>query len=57
MPDPSELSIPGICRGCGCTNDDPCPNGCYWVDEFRTVCSNCASEQEEDDVMAAVAGW
>jgi hypothetical protein len=33
--------IPGICIGCGCTDDDGCENGCWWADDTETICSNC----------------
>jgi len=28
-----------ICRVCGCSNEDPCEGGCYWVKE--DLCSAC----------------
>lgn len=28
------------CRVCGCTWDNACPGGCYWVEE--DLCSQCA---------------
>ncbi len=28
------------CRGCGCTETEPCPGGCEWVDP--DLCSRCA---------------
>lgn len=34
--------IPGICRVCGCTADNPCPGGCAWTDKTRTLCTACA---------------
>lgn len=30
------------CSGCGCTTDNPCFGGCYWVDD--RLCSRCAGE-------------
>jgi hypothetical protein len=27
------------CRVCGCKDDDPCEDGCYWVEE--DLCSAC----------------
>ncbi len=27
------------CRKCSCTDDHPCPGGCYWVSP--DLCSNC----------------
>ena len=39
-------AIPGICKVCGCTDDDPCWNPvngtCWWADEEQTLCSHCA---------------
>lgn len=36
---------PGVCTGCGCREDDPCPGevgeGCFWVDRAQTRCSRC----------------
>jgi len=34
-----------ICRVCGCSNEDPCEGGCYWVEE--DLCSACAKKLEE----------
>lgn len=34
--------IGGICRECGCTDDDACDGGCAWVDHDHTLCSSCA---------------
>lgn len=28
------------CRGCGCTEDNPCPGACFWVEP--DLCSRCA---------------
>lgn len=30
----------GVCRFCGCTDDDACPGGCSWANEEQTVCSS-----------------
>jgi hypothetical protein len=27
------------CRGCGCTDTNPCPTGCAWAEPG--VCTNC----------------
>lgn len=32
-----------VCRGCGCSEFDPCPSGCSWVE--ADLCSACAGEQ------------
>lgn len=34
------------CRQCGCTDDQPCPSGCFWVEE--DLCSACAELPEAD---------
>jgi hypothetical protein len=40
-----------ICRGCGCTDDHACPEGCWWVDldlvgfKGGPLCSTCAPDQ------------
>lgn len=43
---------PGVqcCRGCGCTDEEGCPEGCWWVGPG--LCSSCgpAAEKEEDGV-------
>lgn len=45
--------IPGVCRVCGCTDDNPCYHpdlgNCYWVDDEHTLCSHCAQEDVRDD--------
>jgi hypothetical protein len=30
---------PGVCRECGCTAVEPCPDGCFWVED--DLCSRC----------------
>jgi hypothetical protein len=41
--------VPGVryCRVCGCTDDDACEEGCWWV-EFD-LCSACADAQKKAD--------
>ncbi len=29
----------GVCRMCGCTQDNACEDGCYWVEP--DLCSHC----------------
>lgn len=31
----------GTCRKCGCTDNQACPLGCWWVDAKHTLCSAC----------------
>ena len=33
-----------ICRVCGCSNEDPCEEGCTWVEE--DLCSACVNDNE-----------
>lgn len=37
------------CIGCGCTDADGCPEGCYWLSVNRRtgvgVCSSCPDQQ------------
>lgn len=35
-----------VCRVCGCTDDNACPGGCYWVE--RNLCSACKLESEDE---------
>ncbi|MEV6122962.1 hypothetical protein AB0M23_21010 [Streptomyces sp. NPDC052077] len=46
------------CVGCGCTEDTPCPGGCYWVHtaSMSDLCSACASPQQLAAAAALVAG-
>lgn len=43
----------GVCRICGCTDNDPCYNpmhgNCWWVDETHELCSHCADEKIAND--------
>jgi hypothetical protein len=32
----------GVCRFCGCSEYDACPDGCAWADRAQTVCTSCA---------------
>lgn len=35
-----EAGEPGICRFCGCKEDEPCPGGCSWANEEETICDS-----------------
>jgi hypothetical protein len=37
----SGLLLPGTCRICGCTDDEACEGGCFWLDSTATLCSQC----------------
>lgn len=46
-------TISGVCKVCGCTEDNPCFNPehdtCWWVDEDHTLCSHCVDPEIKDD--------
>jgi hypothetical protein len=33
-----------VCRICGCTQDNACPGGCFWVED--DLCSECAGVED-----------
>jgi hypothetical protein len=35
------MNAPGICRVCGCTDDNACEGGCVWANSGATLCSQC----------------
>jgi ParB/RepB/Spo0J family partition protein len=37
----------GLCKVCGCTDDDECDGGCVWMNHERTLCSACATAAEQ----------
>ena len=37
----------GICRVCGCSEYDPCPEGCAWTSATKTMCTACALKELE----------
>lgn len=43
-----EKPVPGVCRVCGCSWENPCSHpdhgNCYWVEP--SLCSHCASKEE-----------
>ncbi len=48
-----EIGTPGICRVCGCTENNPCFHPdygtCWWADDEHTICSHCADSKIKDD--------
>jgi hypothetical protein len=38
----------GICYVCGCTHDDPCPEGCGWANAKQTLCTACEPLSTEE---------
>lgn len=46
------VPIPGVCRICGCTENNPCYHPeygfCSWIDEEETLCSHCAHLETDD---------
>lgn len=52
-------ALRGTCRRCHCVNVDPCPQGCAWADETRTLCTACLTPAElgaRDDRLEAKRG-
>lgn len=43
----------GVCKVCGCTDNDPCSNPrhgfCWWTDEKHELCSHCADREIAED--------
>ncbi len=43
----------GICKVCGCTDDNPCYHPehgfCWWVDYTHELCSHCADKSIAED--------
>lgn len=39
------------CRVCGCSEFDPCPEGCGWVEE--DLCSSCVSSASPETHQTA----
>jgi hypothetical protein len=40
------------CRVCGCTDDEACEGGCWWVEDpqgLGDLCSACTHDDEDDD--------
>lgn len=44
-----EADLPAVegtkCRACGCTEENGCPEGCFWVEP--NLCSRCAARVAE----------
>jgi len=52
----SEIPVPQICRGCGCTWSDPCNErgrGCAWSAEDPSLCTTCADKAPANDLAEA----
>lgn len=45
--DKCEMCEKRVCRVCGCTWNNACPGGCYWVE--KDLCSSCV--EKGDGVM------
>ena len=43
---------PGICRWCRCNWNNPCANGCSWVERTQTLCSECVPLDKALQTMA-----
>lgn len=40
----AEVYLVRTCRGCGCTDEEGCFGGCWWVSETDDLCSSCAPQ-------------
>lgn len=40
-----EMCEKRVCRVCGCTWNNACPGGCYWVE--KDLCSSCVEKEGE----------
>jgi hypothetical protein len=50
--------ITGVCRFCGCSEQDACfvdgpcgPEGCAWTDATRSVCTTCAPAAKAEGII------
>jgi hypothetical protein len=52
-----DLPLPGICRTCGCSWNDPCSDGmgegCGWANSDATLCTMCIGRAPANDVGEA----
>ncbi|HXR41769.1 MAG TPA: ParB/RepB/Spo0J family partition protein [Acidothermaceae bacterium] len=46
--EPPDQPVAGVCKMCGCTEDEACEGGCAWMDRTETLCSACAENAERD---------
>jgi hypothetical protein len=47
----------GVCFVCGCSEFDPCPEGCGWANAQQTLCTNpicLRTAKREARILAAV---
>lgn len=38
----------GICRVCGCVDEEACKEGCEWADRAHTICTACVGLTAEE---------
>lgn len=43
--DGPEIDEDTACRECGCSEEDACPDGCYWVEP--DLCSSCSPDRDQ----------
>lgn len=50
MPDEPLATLIRRCRVCGCTDDEACRGGCWWVadPEGGDLCSACEPSKDEE---------
>lgn len=53
LPEQAAMADLATCRVCGCTEDRPCPGGCWWVSDpmMGDLCSSCPAEGTPPEVL------
>jgi hypothetical protein len=41
------MPMPGVCRWCHCTYEEPCPGSCGWANRSQTLCTACVDVDRE----------
>jgi ParB/RepB/Spo0J family partition protein len=44
---------PGVCRECGCSDEEACEGGCGWADATETLCDRCAQKAKKPKAKKA----
>lgn len=44
----------GVCQICGCDEQHPCPGGCGWENEARTLCTSCHERDGRDQELVVL---
>jgi hypothetical protein len=49
---PYRLVDGDVCLACGCTEFEPCPEGCGWANRDHTLCTACARPKKRAPAAA-----